>query len=134
MADMPRRVDITFWPETGEVSAHAHRTLDGSDSPSPLDVDEDHEPGLTDAIKDIINPPDTDAAPAQGWPAWAAQHLGGQSAVGDPHPMIQYLRSRATRADTVGGGAYVVYLSDAERAITNTATPDWHDRTAQEND
>lgn len=36
----------------------------------------------------------------------------------DPHPMVDYLRSRATRADAIGGGAYVVYLSDAERAVT----------------
>lgn len=85
MTDMPRRVDITYWPETGEVAIHTHHTLDGTDTPTPIAVDEDHEPALTDAIRDhLINPPDTDSAPAQGWPAWAAEHLGGQSAVGDP--------------------------------------------------
>jgi hypothetical protein len=41
--------------------------------------------------------------------------------------MVEYLRSRAIRADMVGGGAYVVYLSDAERAATLLTPLEGHD-------
>lgn len=31
-----RRIDITIWPQTGEMSAHSHATVDGSDPPRAL--------------------------------------------------------------------------------------------------
>lgn len=31
-----QRIDITIWPETGEMVAHKHATEDGSDCPTPL--------------------------------------------------------------------------------------------------
>lgn len=32
----PRRIDVTIWPETGEVYAHGHGAVDGSDEPVDL--------------------------------------------------------------------------------------------------
>lgn len=47
-----------------------------------------HDDTAADRLADALNTAVTVPAPKQGWSAWAAEHLGGQSAIGEPAPPL----------------------------------------------